>query len=558
MRVTNNMIMDNAQRNINGTKELVDKRNTQMTTQKKINKPSDDPVIAIRSLRLSTTLSKVDQYYEKNIPDAESWLDVTETALLNIKNLITDSRTLAVKGSTDTLTADDRKTILTQLSSLQEQLYMEGNSDYANRTVFTGFRTDKNLVFTENEKETKYSITETIASTSVEEYRFYNGEVTIPTDSNTATSQAYIDSNMQDIEKTTYYRARVSYDAGEVENGLKFTKAGFSYEWNGVTINLSCDISAGASTWTGGAVDKDGNAVAIPGDAPFTPAMGGKNITTYVYKDEKEWADDKGGKNLDPYEIAFIESTGEIIFGSAITTQIMGTEANITADYDKTGFTKGELRPEYYFNCVQTVDADGVAVDKEKGTFTKYTEDGERLRYDIKYIVSADQLLTVNTEAIEVFNQDIQRDMGEMINVVQRAMEAHDKVDKLKAMKAEEQYADDDTQAALEKWLAAAQKEADYADDDLQKLYSTELGKMDKYLAKINLGITNLGCTVDQLKLTKTRMCDQQETVEALQSQNEDKDLSEIIIEYTAAYTAYQASLTAASKLGGMTLLNYL
>ena len=79
MRVTNNMILRNSSYNINGTKGSVNSSMNQMTTQKKIDKPSDDPVVAIRSLRLSTGLSRVDQYYKKNIPDAESWLTATAT-----------------------------------------------------------------------------------------------------------------------------------------------------------------------------------------------------------------------------------------------------------------------------------------------------------------------------------------------------------------------------------------------------------------------------------------------------------------------------------------------
>ena len=75
---------------------------------------------------------------------------------------------------------------------------------------------------------------------------------------------------------------------------------------------------------------------------------------------------------------------------------------------------------------------------------------------------------------------------------------------------------------------------------------------------KINLSITQVGCTVDQLKLTETRMSNQQETLQELQSENDNLDLSEIIINYTAMYNAYQSSLTAAGKLSGMTLLNYL
>ena len=74
----------------------------------------------------------------------------------------------------------------------------------------------------------------------------------------------------------------------------------------------------------------------------------------------------------------------------------------------------------------------------------------------------------------------------------------------------------------------------------------------------VNLAITRVGCTVDQLELTETRMSNQQETIMELQSSNDDLDISEIIMNYTAAYNAYQSSLTAAGKLSGMTLLNYI
>ena len=57
MRITNTMITRNTKSNINLNKTYVDKYNTQMTTQKKISKASENPVIAIRSLRLSTSLS---------------------------------------------------------------------------------------------------------------------------------------------------------------------------------------------------------------------------------------------------------------------------------------------------------------------------------------------------------------------------------------------------------------------------------------------------------------------------------------------------------------------
>ena len=93
MRITNNMMINNTSTNINGNKVNVNNMNSQMSSQKKIQKPSDDPVIAIRALRLRSTLSQINQYYEKNIPDAETWLDVTETALKNMNKILTDVRT---------------------------------------------------------------------------------------------------------------------------------------------------------------------------------------------------------------------------------------------------------------------------------------------------------------------------------------------------------------------------------------------------------------------------------------------------------------------------------
>ena len=46
MRITNSMMMNTTKLNINNNKVSVDRLNTQMSTQKKITKPSDNPLIA--------------------------------------------------------------------------------------------------------------------------------------------------------------------------------------------------------------------------------------------------------------------------------------------------------------------------------------------------------------------------------------------------------------------------------------------------------------------------------------------------------------------------------
>ena len=66
MRITNKIMQNNSLYNINQNKLLEDKLTNQMTNQSKIARPSDDPVVAIRALRLRSNVTTVTQYHDKN------------------------------------------------------------------------------------------------------------------------------------------------------------------------------------------------------------------------------------------------------------------------------------------------------------------------------------------------------------------------------------------------------------------------------------------------------------------------------------------------------------
>ncbi len=147
MRITNKIMQNNSLYNINNNKVTEDQLNTMMSTGKKLARPSDDPVIAIRALRLRSNVTQLSQYYEKNAKDAQSWLDVTADALSTITAVLTDSVKQATKGASKDLTLDDLETIVTQMDALANEYYSTGNVDYAGRYVFTGYRTDTSLTF---------------------------------------------------------------------------------------------------------------------------------------------------------------------------------------------------------------------------------------------------------------------------------------------------------------------------------------------------------------------------------------------------------------------------
>lgn len=131
MRITNGMMVNSSLANIQVNKNQLNTLDTQLSTQKKINKPSEDPIVAIRALRLRSSLDKVTQYLDKNIPDADSWLSVTEDALDEGYLILSDLYNYCVQASTDSYSSAERKTIADSLENLKEAFYAEGDIDYA-------------------------------------------------------------------------------------------------------------------------------------------------------------------------------------------------------------------------------------------------------------------------------------------------------------------------------------------------------------------------------------------------------------------------------------------
>lgn len=183
-----------------------------------------------------------------------------------------------------------------------------------------------------------------------------------------------------------------------------------------------------------------------------------------------------------------------------------------------------------------------------------YTKENQQ----IDFTISSGITFPANTQASEVFDTSIGRDVNELIDIVTTAIKANDKVSKIKSMMTQEQYADKDSQATLQGYLDSAQKEADYADDNLKKTYKQYITNFDNYLDDVNNAITNIGSLQNRLDLAKTRVENQQMTVEQLETNNDDREISDVIIDYYASYNAYTSSLTAAAKVGKQTLLDYL
>ena len=546
MRITNNVIMRNTKTNINGNKINVNDKNNQMSSQKKIDRPSDDPVIAVRALRLRSNLSELKQYLKTNIEEADSWMEITDTALLNIKNLLNDMHTLADHGANDTLNQDDRNTILAQLRQNQEQIYSEGNADYAGRTVFTGWKTDTTLTFPRDTSD-YYQIDQRLSFEDLSENRYVYNEVS---DGDIANIAGVTYSAAEDPGCETLQRIRLAYD------------------------HLACtpaDPSATPPVPASGVVPKVSLVDRTTGevlDIELTPFVTTtkkleensydlKSIAGTLYPDDASkdpYAEDVGKRPVG--NVTVNVDTGEILLTKEQAEFFKKNQMELQVTYDKQGFEKGDLTPENYFNCRKFGDkGSGLEVDK---TFTHIREDGTWIEENINYTVATNQEMAINIEARKVFDQNLIRDMKDLEDTVQASIDAYDKVSKLEGMMKMDVYADEESQSRLSALLERANKEASYADDIMKKTYAHYVGVFQGYIDTAELARTDLGSRGQRLALTKNRVESQYNTVDKLKAENEDEDLSDIVIDYQAAYLAYQASLQAASKVQQQTLLDYI
>jgi flagellar hook-associated protein 3 FlgL len=145
MRITNNMLINNMVNYIGNNLTRMDRYQNQLATGKKIQVPSDDPVVAARALKLRTDVAEIDQY-KKNVKDATSWLDMTEDALAKVGDVIQRTRELTVQGANGTNTTEDMQKINAEVKQLRTQLISLGNSSYAGRYLFSGYKTDLKLL----------------------------------------------------------------------------------------------------------------------------------------------------------------------------------------------------------------------------------------------------------------------------------------------------------------------------------------------------------------------------------------------------------------------------
>ena len=506
MRMTNKIMRNNSLYNINLNKTLEDKLTNQMTNQSKIVRPSDDPVIAIRALRLRSNVTNVTQYYDKNAPDADQWLNVTGKAMETVNTILTDLYKQAQDASNKYLGSEDLSIILEQMASLTDEFYSSGNVDYAGRYVFSGYRTDTTITFTAEqikemgEHPVRYDIEENLGYEDISTVSYTNYEDL---------------TDEQKISNHTLYRFRLAYD------NTDGTAA------DGVTPTLAL---------------KDKNGVNKAGNNP--------TMQTFDNAEEAYKAVAEG--NLKPGVVAaYIPSTGEIVFSEAYYKANYEDGDQITVNYSKSDWQEGDINPVHYFKCVETTDYNDPA--KAKSVNYNFTQEDQSIYYDVGF----NQQIQVNTTADEIFHHAVRRDIEDFNHFMTQLKDVEKKIADIEE---EMSLTEEGTAAytALEKKLEAANKAYTYVRDNIQTKFENQITKYQQYMDDSNIAITNNATRGSRLDLISDRLMNQKTTFKELQSNNEDIDVTEVAVELSSADLTYQAALMATSKIMKTNLMNYI
>ncbi len=528
MRITNKVMQNNSLRNINRNKELQDKLNTELATGKKVNKPSDDPVVAIRALRLRSDVNQISQYSKKNVPDAESWLDLTESSITTTISVVKGMIEQCEKGANDPLKTEDRKIIIDALKELRNEVYATGNADYAGRYIFSGYRTDSPVTMVENNTD-KYSINEAFTGDDITDEIYISTRSASGANLLDITESAFDGAAQlteQDIETYSFHRIRLSYD------NLDDTAADF-----GLKDTSWLDLT-----------DASGNPV---------------SFTTDINSDKEAAYKDIAGCTTD--KMIFVPSTGELLISDSLYEKIKQQDTNITVNYNKSNWTKGDLVPEHYFVCSKTDNSTtpptvinyNDEIDSTTGAYEVFLKGGIQDQ-EIEYQVGFGQYIRVNTDAGSIFQHDIGRDVDEIIELANQLTDNEKIKDRLDEMMKNSANYSETQLADIKRDKEAADKAVTLLKDQLQKKFSGYITNTQSYLDTVTQALTTVGSRSARLELISNRLDDQTTTFKTLQSDNEDADATEVAVQLSSAKISYSAALMATSEMIQETLLNYL
>ena len=167
MQISTNLMFDRAIAQMGVTQDRLSKTQTQLSTSKQINKPSDAPDQAATITRLKSAIDRQNSYVS-TINSVKDKLSQQETAASNATDVLTRLKELTIQAANDTYSGVDRKSIDLEVRQLRDQLLSLANTqDINGNFIFSGSRVGKQAFATDDNGKLVYQGDQTVSSTGV-------------------------------------------------------------------------------------------------------------------------------------------------------------------------------------------------------------------------------------------------------------------------------------------------------------------------------------------------------------------------------------------------------
>jgi len=267
------------------------------------------------------------------------------------------------------------------------------------------------------------------------------------------------------------------------------------------------------------------NPIVIGGSSFVVNTVATANATAYTPADD---------------EITFIQDTGELILGKDVVAAFNAAGAgDMTVEYTKTGFVKGEPNPKVYFKCTDRTTAPPI----------NYNVDAQELQFEF----GVNTRITINNMAKDVLTAQLYADLKALVETISGIQMSTDAALTAKYTTAGL------TGEALENAVKEQKKEEEQKFSGLiHDRFSNMLELLSRHSATISTEYTNLGSRMNRLELIETRLEEDRVSYTDLMSKNEDVNYLEVMMNLDSANAVYQAAMKAGASIMQMSLADFI
>ena len=533
MRITNNMLVADMLWNSNKNLGKLSTYQNQLSSGLRVSRPSDDPVGITKILKYKTDIRAANQYKD-NVTTSLGWLEVSESALDDVKEILQRIREITVQAANGTNTPEDTQKIQIEVEQLRDEIISLGNSTMAGRYLFSGLETNKKL-FNEDGTYNVDMTSERLDEKNVVGFEVYVGEV------------MEVGTHPIDVfgigEDTSFYNGVI--DRGSVET-TEATRSKYVASYD-ITNNFTVPAQSISIDIGGTAYDVNMADLAQTVADPLTKSQFLKSV--------KEASDGLGGELQDVANIYFNENDELVVesksFGSA--TSITGTVSS--GGFAEISNTVGiDELPATFSSSVPLTDAVMTAYTEVSSMMLTFNGEQKKIELDFSTINTvADYTTALQTEIDNAFPPagTITVTPGVDGNPLELTIAGNNdgSINKLDV---------DYIVSNESKMITDLNNLVDALNVRDQDALNVALGKLDENLEIVLTAMGNIGGKSNRTEFIAARIDDNVITFTGLLSDVQDVDMAEAIMWFKNLENVYKASLSVGSQVIQPSLVDFI